>query len=119
MNINNKEINNWWAVHFVPPFTLDILSGYVFDKQNQLAFQFSDMYDDEILLHTVIDKINNKSETKLGHNLSYDNEAGIIFDGDNEFIIIRGFGHISNDDGEEVAIKVQDNFAKYIIDKLS
>jgi hypothetical protein len=69
----------------------------------------------------IVDILNGKTESDLNLSLSYSN--GIIYAQEREFIIIRGWGHLTGGGGlglsQEVAALIQDQFALYIINKIT
>lgn len=69
----------------------------------------------------IIAILNGKDESKSDLELTYKN--GVIYHNEKEFIIIRGWGYLTGCGGlslkgEEAAI-IQDEFANYIIEKLT
>ena len=69
----------------------------------------------------IVDILNGKTESDLNLSLSYNN--GIIYAQEREFIIIRGWGYLTGSGGlglsQEVAALIQDQFALYIINKIT
>lgn len=69
----------------------------------------------------IIDILNGNCDEKINHTLTYKNND--IYVGDNEFIIVRGWGHLTGCGAlnlpVEEAAKIQDDFANYIITKLN
>lgn len=112
------------------PLKLDFDGDLVFTKDDVRAFDFNIKYPEYRDIKNqqfIIDIINNKNENKNKIPLVY--SQGTIYvrgkEKDNtilkEFIIIRGFGHLTGtlkltDNKAKV---IQDNFAKFIIKQLS
>lgn len=109
--------------------------GMVFTSDGERAFDFSNsFYDKDSFMITessqekIIKVINGASaEIQTDLKLDYSANEAIIYTRANgrkqQFIVIRGWGHLIGTGGlnlpEEDAIKIQDDFAAYIIEKLS
>ena len=122
------------------PLKMDGFGSKVFTKDNDMAFDFMESFmthrGENILIISkpeqkkIVEIINGNSEhlfQKINGKLSYSKESSTIFIEINGvkkmFISIRGWGHLTGVGGlklqPEVAKKLQDEFADYIIEKLS
>lgn len=105
--------------------------GLVFTADYNRAFDFpifwlypNAFFLDEKIQKQVVDLLNNptiKFETKTHLNLRFDETNAIIYQDNKEFIIIRSWGRLTGllDLDNETAIKIQTEFANYIIETLT
>lgn len=99
----------------------------VYDAEGDFCFRFtfeSGDYDkDEEKQQTIIDILNDKTNRKLTNKLEIVDGYKIYMDG-SPFIMIRGWGRLTGLGAgglwldHDVARKIQDDFAKWIVDKL-
>lgn len=107
-----------------PPFTLHF--GYAYDAQGDFCFQFTfdtgDYEKDEKVQQKIIDILNDKTDKKIIKKLKIVDGYKIYME-DNPFIMIRGWGHLTGIGGlhldHELAMKIQDDFALWILNKLT
>ena len=116
-----EDINFW-----KPPFRLSCVYGNVYDARGNFCFQFDfnsgDYKKDEEVQQKIIDILNDKTDKKIVKKLEIVDGYKIYME-DKPFITIRGWGrltgmcafHLDHD----VARKIQDDFAKWIVDKLT
>lgn len=106
---------------------LELYWGKVF-ANGHMAFDFPEkfLYANSITLsdsdkNHIVDILNGKYDKKIDLELTYKNNN--IYAGDHEFIIIRGWGHLTGCGAlnlpVEEAARIQDDFANYIISKLN
>lgn len=120
------------------PLKLDIFGEVVFTNDDERAFDFFDNNDDgqtyllsEDLQNALVACLNSEDIHFLIENASYIYKDSTIFIVINKtpfqkplhFINIRGWGHLTGTGGlgfsDKKATKIQDEFAQFIIDKLS
>lgn len=116
-----EDINFW-----KPPFRLSCGYGNVYDARGNFCFQFDfssgDYKKDEEVQQKIIDILNDKTDKKIIKKLKIVDGYKIYME-DKPFIMIRGWGrltgmcafHLDHD----VARKIQDNFAIWILNKLT
>ncbi|MCK9416529.1 hypothetical protein M0Q97_07730 [Candidatus Dojkabacteria bacterium] len=117
--------------YFKFPLVYD--DGLVFTSDYGRAFDFPlhYLYPNAVNLteesqQKIVELLNNptiKFEPKTHLNLRFDEDNAIIYQDDKEFIIIRGWGHLTgcgalNLDGQ-TATKIQNEFAYYIVETLN
>lgn len=104
---------------FVTPFKVEM--DYVFDKNNNLVFQFDmDSNVDDATQQQMINKIN----TGQGSIYQLSKEGTILFDSNkNPIIEIRGWGYLTGVGGlnlpEKEADKVQEETTNFIFNRLT
>jgi hypothetical protein len=109
---------------YVKPFRLMSHGNWVFDGAENFVFQFEDE-NYENIWPQIIEILNSENNTKIhGLNLKISESSPIWIDNDDKlFITIRGWGNLTGIGGHnldsEVAIKIQDDFANWLISKLS
>ena len=109
-------------------FPLKISHGIVFTSENNRAFDFSHSWEKgEIMLvcketkQDIVDVVNGQNKKinidDLSHKDSY------IYSGTSRLLSIRGWGHLTGTGGlklsDDVADKLQDDFANYIVKSLT
>lgn len=105
------------------PLHADDMGVYVrtIDKQKALMFAFS--LNDEVI-QNIVDKLNGKSNKSTLVKWHIKNGTEVWF-GDMKIMIIRGWGMLCGTGNscyglsEEEAIKIQDEFAQYVVDTLN
>jgi len=108
-------------------FPLENYHSKVF-ANGHMAFDFPQkwLYEncDEVSIEDqdkIIDILNGKDNSKSDLELTY--KDATIYQNGKEFIIIRGWGHLTGCGGlnlnEDEAVIIQDDFANYIIEKLT
>lgn len=113
---------------YCTPFNTSAASAYsmVFSINNNHAFDIEDTLNDEDK-QTIIKILNSSSSMFKLTNLHYDKNSQFIYQivkGKRKNILqVRGWGHLIGIGGlklpELEAIKIQDNFANWIIKKLT
>jgi hypothetical protein len=110
-------------------FPLSLHHGKVFTSNNSMAFDFAFrfLYPDGMIISEeqqaiIVDILNGNTIKKIQTSgLTLKNDGIIYFD-DKVFIIIRGWGNLTGIGGfhlsSDEAAKIQDEFAKYIINTL-
>jgi hypothetical protein len=107
--------------------------GLVFTSDYGRAFDFplNYLYPDAIHLTEesqikIVELLNDptiKFEPKNHLNLRFDENDATIFHNDKEFIIIRGWGHLTGSSSlnldYDTAAKIQNDFANYIVETLN
>ncbi len=111
---------NFWK----PPFRLSC--GYVYDAKGNFCFQFTfdtgNYEKNEEVQQEIINILNDKTDKKIIKKLKIVDGYKIYME-DKPFIMIRGWGrltgmcafHLDHD----VARKIQDDFAEWILNKLT
>lgn len=93
--------------------------GWVRDEKDQFVFQFQ--FDEKFLQGNIISVINGTEKPKYQHEFIH--KEGIISEGCNDFILIRGWGHLTGIGGlnlsTEEACNIQDTFAEFIVEQLN
>lgn len=142
-HVNNmskqKKIESWKDVYKLPLFIEPYCPFMVMTYDKQRAFDFEwEAWEDydrkfdestEKLKPIIVDKINGK-DVKIEHlsNFKYDGDGMIMatYDADGkeyDIMLIRGWGHLTGIGAlhldHEFAAKLQDDFAKYIVDTLN
>lgn len=105
---------------FKPPFRIDRYISWVYDSNHNFCFQFQiDIPDDKI--QHFEDVLN--SVKKPINKLHYTHKNGMIRHGNNDLILIRGWGYLTGTGGlnlpEKEAAEIQDDLAEYILEKLN
>lgn len=105
------------------PFELEKVSGWVFDRNREHAFEFSDS------LRTIHQKIylsiiNGEEKIKLPTSFTYDASRQTVFNKQGHPVIsIRGYGYLTGVGGlrlsHEEANHIQDSLGNYIVEKLN
>ena len=110
------------------PLRSDPYGSYVWTADNELAFQFMNkvISDKPVTVpkhvqQQIVDQINGTEEYKL-HDLGYNNKECMITHKGKDMILIRGWGHLTGSGclrlSEDEACRIQDEFARFIIDQL-
>jgi hypothetical protein len=97
----------------------------VYDNEGQFCFQFDfhtgDYDKDEEAQQKIVDILNDKITEKITAKMEIINGYQIYVN-DNPFITIRGWGHLTGIGAlhldHDVAMKIQDDFALWIVNKL-
>lgn len=105
-------------------FPLSVTWHKVFTSDDGMAFDFCGKYrDDEELLVELVEIINGYKQPAHYMNLRYDSNQHTILLNDEKFIMIRGWGNLTSPNclnyEPHKAVEIQDEFAEYIIMKLS
>lgn len=105
---------------YKPPFTSD--GCYVWSANNVMSLMVADAVDNsESLLERVCELLNGTSTTDNKAALSYD-APEILLNG-KVFLVVRGWWHLTGGGGlalpAEEASAIQDEFARFVISKLS
>lgn len=116
----NLENITFWK----PPFRLSC--GYVYDSAGDFCFQFTfktgDYDKDEEIQQKIIDILNDKIDKRITSKLEIV-DGYKIYAWDNPFIMVRGWGHLTGLSAlhldHDVAKKIQDDFAMWILNKLT
>lgn len=122
-----------WTECYKLPLHVDKYCVYAFDADGGMALSsFNLKYDEkgnflpgetERIKH-IIDVINGDCSSDFEHEwkLSDDEPCEITYKGERQFLV-RGWGHLTGCGGlnlpEELAVKMQDGFIDYILDKLN
>jgi len=106
--------------YYKVPFECDDYSSrIVWSEDFERAFDFD--VKDKSIHYKVVDILNGVSSNKLKIELRH--EDGIIYCSGMKFISIRGWGNLTGIGGhnlkEDKAEKIQDEFGKWIIEKLT
>lgn len=109
------------------PLHVDDMGVYVKTVDNEMALMFTISLKDDVI-QDIIDKLNGKSKKKIfskWFSKWHIKKGTEIWYGDTKVMIIRGWGMLHGTGNccynlpEEEAIKIQDEFAKYVIDVLN
>lgn len=116
--------------YFKFPLKIEYMKVYTNDGNMAFDFYFNKniqggtkpLVISESLRAELVGTINGTNNKTTEAPLSY--KDGIIYHIDREFILMRGWGHLTGRGGGlgldvEVAMEIQDEFAQYIIDKLN
>ena len=115
--------------YFKFPLVYDCGLVFTSDYGRTFDFPLHILYPNAIILteesqRKIVELLNDptiKFEPKNKLNLKFNEDNAIIYNDDKEFIIIRGWGHLTgtlNLDGES-ASKIQNDFANYILETLN
>jgi hypothetical protein len=115
--------------YFKPPFKFWFGATKVFTSDEQLAFDFvpkmiePDAYEMSLEDKQGLIDIINGAEKKITNDFNFKYECGTIFLNEKPFIWIRSWGRLTGQGGglglsTEEAIKIQESFANFIIEKL-
>ncbi len=129
--MKKKQINSKKTYTFEEVYLpLKLYWGKAFGGQGGMAFDFPyrDLHDNAVYLspedqERIVGILNGEitERTNTGLNLSYENSA--IYCDDKLFIDIRGWGHLTGCGAlnlpSDVAAKIQDDFGKFIVEKLT
>lgn len=106
------------------PLHADDMGIYIRTANNEMALMFTIRLNNDII-QNIINKLNGKSDRKcIPAEWHIKNGTEVWFD-ETKVMIIRGWGMLHGIGNncyrlpEEEAIKIQDEFAKYIIDTLN
>lgn len=118
-----EDINFW-----KPPFRLSCGYGNVYDARGNFCFQFDfssgDYKKDEEVQQKIIDILNDKTDKKIIKKLKIVDGYKIYMDG-NPFITVRWWGYLTGHGAgalwldHNLAKEIQDDFAIWIVDKLT
>jgi hypothetical protein len=106
------------------PLKVDDMGVYVRTTDYEMALMFTVSLRDDVI-QTIIDKLNGVSNKSIEWPSWYIKNGTEIWYGDMKVMIIRGWGMLhGNGNGcyglsEEEAVKIQDEFGKYVIDILN
>lgn len=109
------------ALFYTRPFKMYEYGRQVYDAKNDFVFEFEKGVDKELQKEVIfsLNALDNEPIENL--KLSFLNPIEILNDGE-KFICIRGWGNLTGTGGyhfkEEKAIKIQDDFRDWIIDKV-
>lgn len=110
----------WQEVYKLPLRIEEYAPFMVVTSDNKRAFDF--LFDNFDNFYEKIIETINGTPHKFDHKFYYNNYGEILYDG-NQIITIRGWGYLTGVGGlnlsDEEACKIQDEFGKYIIDKLN
>ena len=104
--------------------------AYIWTKSNAMALMFDwvEKFSTELFQKYVVEVINgNKKSYKIPylneHIFKYKNNATIVDESGELFLIVRGWGHLTGCGGlnlpAEKASAIQDAFGQYVVDKLN
>lgn len=116
-----KEVSTNWEDYFKLPLKEDQYDpSMVWTEDNKKAFDISREVD-SISCKLIVDKLNGKNKIPFNVNFTYDN--GTIYLVGKTYIDIRSWGRLTGTGGglglhPDIAAKIQDNFAEWIIKKL-
>ena len=105
------------------PLHVDNMGVYVRTIDGKMALMFTVSLKDDII-QNIIDKLNGESNKSSLPEWHIKNGTEVWFD-DIKVMLIRGWGmlHANGNGGyglsEEEAVKIQDEFAKYVVDTLN
>ena len=105
------------------PLHADDMGVYVRTIDNQKALMFAVSLNDEVI-QNIVDKLNGESNKSTLVKWHIKNGTEVWF-GDMKIMIVRGWGMLHGTGKccykllEDEAIKIQDEFAKYVIDILN
>lgn len=106
------------------PLHVDDMGVYVRTIDEDMALMFTVSLRDDVI-QTIIDKLNGVSNKSIEWPSWHIKNGTEIWYGNTKVILIRGWGMLhGNGNGcyglpEEEAVKIQDEFAKYVIDILN
>lgn len=106
------------------PLHADDMGIYVRTIDYEMALMFTVGLDDDTI-HNIIDKLNGKSNKSVVYPLWRIKRGTEIWYDNTKVMIIRGWGMLHGTGNccyglpEEEAIKIQDEFAKYVVDTLN
>lgn len=105
---------------FKMPLQLDDMGMYVFDAEGKMCLQFITNISEEIK-QAIVDKINGNPTTVNTPEITYKETEYFAFD---ECIMLqRGWGYLTGTGSlnlkPEEAVKIQDDFAQFVIDKIN
>lgn len=106
------------------PLRVDDMGVYVRTADYEMALMFTVSLRDDVI-QTIIDKLNGVSNKSIEWPSWHIKNSTEIWYGDIKVMIIRGWGMLhGNGNGcyglpEEEAVKIQDEFGKYVIDILN
>lgn len=119
--MKNKEELTFSQVYKLPLQVDRYCPDYIYTSNEVMALT---MYnDDDEDSYLIVDIINGTIKSEFKHKITYDKNNAIILFDEVPKIMIRGWGHLTGTGAlnlsEEVAVKIQDDFAEYIIEKLT
>lgn len=104
------------------PLEADNLGLYVWTADYQMALMFTASLKKEVI-QTIVDKLNGVSNKSIEWPSWHIKNRTEIWYADDKIMIIRGWGMLRGigcyNLPEEEAIKIQDEFAKYVVDILN
>ena len=103
---------------YQPQFWTDGI--YIWSANGVMALMIDDdiCKDSEALIEKTCNMLNDAIQPTKKLNLTYD--APTIYLNEKPFLIVRGWGHLKADGfSEEEASKIQDEFAGWVMNKLS
>lgn len=118
--MKNKELT-FNEVYKLPLQVDRYCPDYIYTSNEVMALT---MYNDEDKdYYLITDIINGNVKSEIKNKITYDKNNAIILFDEVPKIMIRGWGHLTGTGAlnlsEEDAIKIQDDFAKFIIEKLT
>ena len=105
------------------PLHADDMGVYVRTIDEEMALMFTVSLNDEVI-QNIVDKLNGKSNKSTLVKWHIENGTEVWF-GDMKIMVIRGWGMLHGTGNscyglsEEEAIKIQDEFGKYVVDTLN
>lgn len=106
------------------PLHADSIGVYVRTVDEEMALMFTTSLEKDFI-QTIVDKLNGESNKKIERPLWHIKKGTEIWYDDVKVMIIRGWGMLHGTGKccynlpEEEAIKIQDEFGKYVIDILN
>lgn len=105
---------------YKPPFSTD--GVYIWSSNGVMSLMAADCVNNpERIMERTCQILNGESKSIGNPNISYSD--GDIYNGANLLMVIRGFGHLTGIGGlnmsVENALKIQDEFGKYVCSLLS
>ena len=116
--MKNKQLT-FQEVYKLPLQVDKYCPDYIYASNEVMALTMYNDEDNDSFL--ISDIINGSVSSTFNNKITYDKNNAIILFDEKPKIMIRGWGHLTGNGGlnlsEEEAIKIQDDFAEYIIKK--
>ena len=106
------------------PLHADSIGLYVRTIDEEMALMFTTSLEKDVI-QTIVDKLNGESNKKIEYPLWHIKKGTEIWYDDTKVMLVRGWGMLHGTGKccykllEDEAIKIQDEFAKYVIDILN
>ncbi len=118
---NNYIMENF-RKYYKFPLKVDDMGVYIRTTDYKMALMFTVGLNDDTI-HNIVDKLNGESNKSVAYPLWHIKRGTEIWYDDTKVMIIRGWGMLHGNGcynlPEEEAIKIQDEFGKYVIDVLN
>jgi len=103
---------------FSTPFRSDRIGSWVYDSKDNFIFQFITPNQQRKL--EIMKSINSDYKSDMFGSITH--EKGVIKSDNDDIILIRGWGYLTGTGGLNLpdieAIKIQDDLANYLVEKL-